>query len=238
MNSTEQQQAEQAPRVGTGTPFSVWLALVIGLGVAVSWHFPSGWMVVSGIVLIVTAWCMLIRPEKRLTLVVILIALALLITVAMPKISRINDRGRNVETKQNLYAIQDALERYGADNEGVYPLVIDQLRHEHLTQLPPSPYWYKKFDYQEIEKHTLLGQMQPLGADYFPPEYKVQLSPIGNFCYVPRLESGLNGELTASGYLLLAFGQKRWHPDWTTPPRVIPLVLIQLTDSDEVPSPY
>lgn len=238
MSKIVNEQVETAPRAGTGTPFSVWLALVIGLGVAFSWHFPSGWMVVAGIILIVAAWCMLIRPQKRLTLVIVLFIIAILIAVALPNTIRITEKAQNAELKQNLHAIQLGLERYAADYDGRYPLVIGQLRHDYMTEMPRSPFTYRRFGYPETDKYPELRQMQPLGEDFYPEKYKTALNPVGNFCYVPRLAVGPDGELTATGYLLLAFGQKRWHPDWTTPPRDIPLVLIQLTESDEVPAPY
>jgi hypothetical protein len=154
----------------------------------------------------------------------------------MPNYIRIKDKARNAEIKQNLHAIQLGLERYAVYHDRLYPLAIDVLRKdEYLPMLPNNPYAYGKYRKLNAGKTTAVWkevkQMQPLGADYFPPEYKAQLSPIGNFCYVPRLEAGPNGELTSVGYLLLAFGQQRWHPDWTTPPQDIPLVLIQLAGS-------
>jgi prepilin-type N-terminal cleavage/methylation domain-containing protein len=58
-------------------------------------------------------------------LLVVIVIIGILVAIALPNFIRIKDKAKEAEVKQNLHAIQLALERYSVDSESsLYPLLI------------------------------------------------------------------------------------------------------------------
>jgi prepilin-type N-terminal cleavage/methylation domain-containing protein len=58
-------------------------------------------------------------------LLVVIVIIGILVAIALPNFIKIKDKAKEAEVKQNLHAIQLAVERYAVDSEGsVYPLCI------------------------------------------------------------------------------------------------------------------
>jgi prepilin-type N-terminal cleavage/methylation domain-containing protein len=58
-------------------------------------------------------------------LLVVIVIIGILVAIALPNFIKIKDKAKEAEVKQNLHAIQLALERYAVDSPGeIYPLFI------------------------------------------------------------------------------------------------------------------
>ncbi|MDQ3024274.1 MAG: type II secretion system GspH family protein, partial [bacterium] len=58
-------------------------------------------------------------------LLVVIVIIGILVAIALPNFIRIKDKAKEAEVKQNLHAIQLAVERYSVDSStSEYPYVI------------------------------------------------------------------------------------------------------------------
>jgi prepilin-type N-terminal cleavage/methylation domain-containing protein len=68
-----------------------------------------------------------LRTKKGFTLIellVVIVIIGILVAIALPNFIKIKIKAREAEVKQNLHAIQLAVERYATDNEGRYPFYL------------------------------------------------------------------------------------------------------------------
>ncbi len=69
----------------------------------------------------------MLRTKKGFTLIellVVIVIIGILVAIALPNFIKIKIKAREAEVKQNLHAIQLAVERYATDNEGRYPYFL------------------------------------------------------------------------------------------------------------------
>ncbi len=67
------------------------------------------------------------KARKGFTLIellVVIVIIGILVAIALPNFVKIKTKAREAEVKQNLHAIQLAVERYATDNEGNYPFFL------------------------------------------------------------------------------------------------------------------
>jgi type II secretion system protein G len=57
-------------------------------------------------------------------LLVVIVIIGILVAIALPNFIKIKDKAKEAEVKQNLHAIQLAIERYATDMEGNYPFYL------------------------------------------------------------------------------------------------------------------
>lgn len=57
-------------------------------------------------------------------LLVVVVIIGILVAIALPNFIKIKDKAREAEVKQNLHAIQLAIERYSTDEDGTYPFFL------------------------------------------------------------------------------------------------------------------
>jgi len=57
-------------------------------------------------------------------LLVVIVIIGILVAIALPNFIKIKDKAKEAEVKQNLHAIQLAVERYATDMEGNYPYFL------------------------------------------------------------------------------------------------------------------
>jgi prepilin-type N-terminal cleavage/methylation domain-containing protein len=68
-----------------------------------------------------------LRTKKGFTLIellVVIVIIGILVAIALPNFIKIKIKAREAEVKQNMHAIQLAVERYATDNEGRYPFFL------------------------------------------------------------------------------------------------------------------
>ena len=69
----------------------------------------------------------MLRTKKGFTLIellVVIVIIGILVAIALPNFIKIKTKAREAEIKQNLHAIQLAIERYATDTEGQYPFFL------------------------------------------------------------------------------------------------------------------
>jgi hypothetical protein len=122
--------------------------------------------------------------------------------------------------KQNLHAIQLALERYAVDHDGCYPLTIADLkRTDYLPRLPRNAYlesheWRSRYSNEQLEMINLAESNSFANRP---------LVISGNFIYLPELEGGGEGP-QARAYVLQALGTESHRLGWqrrAEPARII-----------------
>jgi prepilin-type N-terminal cleavage/methylation domain-containing protein len=57
-------------------------------------------------------------------LLVVVVIIGILVAIALPNFIKIKDKAREAEVKQNLHAVQLAVERYATDYDGIYPFYL------------------------------------------------------------------------------------------------------------------
>ena len=79
------------------------------------------------------------RGFTVIELLVVLAAIALLLSVAAPRYVQHLDTARDVALKQNLFQIRDAIDKFYAD-QARYPITLDELvTRRYLRSLPVDP---------------------------------------------------------------------------------------------------
>lgn len=68
-------------------------------------------------------------------LILVIALLALLATVAIPKVLGVHDKAKDNVNKANEMIIKNALERYYAEN-GEYPENLDDLKGKYIDEIP------------------------------------------------------------------------------------------------------
>ncbi len=69
----------------------------------------------------------MLRTKKGFTLIellVVIVIIGILVAIALPNFIKIKIKAREAEVKQNLHAIQLAIERYATDSSGIYPFFL------------------------------------------------------------------------------------------------------------------
>ena len=69
----------------------------------------------------------MLRTKKGFTLIellVVIVIIGILVAIALPNFIKIKIKAREAEIKQNLHAIQLAIERYATDTSGQYPFFL------------------------------------------------------------------------------------------------------------------
>lgn len=129
--------------------------------------------------------------------------LAFLWLIVLPNLVHVGCKPPSAETKQNLYAIQLAVERYATDFDGYYPVDMEAVRATgYLPEFPWNYYIHAtkwQSQYEDDERRMVnLGGINAL-------EQQHPLFASGNFVYAPRL-AVIDGELRATGYRLYGLG--------------------------------
>jgi hypothetical protein len=113
-------------------------------------------------------------------------------------------KAKEAEVKQNLHAIQLALERYAVDHDGMYPQDLAALAvFNIMRELPGNPLQVLSRDAKSGGKYSdgTFRQPEPMRDIRFGEEQFA-----GNCTYLPW---GLTGPGTAAGYYLLAYGSSK-----------------------------
>lgn len=72
-------------------------------------------------------------------LMVVMVLIAILLTIAVPRYFGTVDNGKNSVQRQNIAAIRDAIDKYYGD-QGKYPVTLDDLVDKHyLREIPVDP---------------------------------------------------------------------------------------------------
>ena len=72
-------------------------------------------------------------------LMVVMVLIAILLTIAVPRYFGTVDNGKNSVQRQNIAAIRDAIDKYYGD-QGKYPATLDDLVDKHyLREIPVDP---------------------------------------------------------------------------------------------------
>jgi len=72
-------------------------------------------------------------------LMVVMVLIAVLLTIAVPRYFGTVDNGKNSVQRQNISAIRDAIDKYYGD-QGKYPATLDDLVDKHyLREVPVDP---------------------------------------------------------------------------------------------------
>lgn len=88
----------------------------------------------------------MLRTKKGFTLIellVVIVIIGILVAIALPNFIKIKIKAREAEVKQNLHAIQLAIERYATDTSGQYPWFLyggDVYYNVGTIKWIPTPY--------------------------------------------------------------------------------------------------
>jgi general secretion pathway protein G len=81
----------------------------------------------------------LTRGFTLIELMVVMVLIAILLTIAVPRYFGTVDNGKNSVQRQNISAIRDAIDKFYGD-QGKYPQTLDELVDKHyLREIPVDP---------------------------------------------------------------------------------------------------
>lgn len=128
-----------------------------------------------------------------------------LIAIAFPRYVKARDGWREDEVKANLKVIQVALERYGTDHNGEYPLILygghptdtfATTRSPLVSEFPGDVDWLLQHGYlqqypQNPFRRGNKGPVRLQAKDFFPEEFQAEKD--GNGMIVPRVNIWVRG---------------------------------------------
>jgi len=173
MNSKADTGFEQAPRRRINAPFSVWVALAVGLFVAASWLFEPILLSLYAQALIVVSLFLLVKPKWHKAMAIVLVVAVCLVLILMPNATYLTDRGSNSGVKHYLQNIRASMEDYAENNDGCYPVTYNQLQQScYKAYVHHNPYR----DRVHNELWRIAEQQQMHIADLLPEDvYMVML---------------------------------------------------------------
>lgn len=100
-------------------------------------------------------------------LLVVIVIIGILVAIALPNFIKIKDKAREAETKQNLHAVQLALERYAVDSpSSEYPLFLMGGDWSDSCVV-----WRAWMDTQNMDETALITNTDRLNGWFVAPEY-------------------------------------------------------------------
>jgi general secretion pathway protein G len=111
--------------------------------------------------------CLIVAKQRAFTLVelmLVVVALALLTTMAMSSYQKFTDRARNAQAASDIREIDAMITRFYTQNSR-YP---DDLNEINVSKKDPwsSAYVYLNFSFEPLTKWRKDGGLQPINSDY------------------------------------------------------------------------
>jgi prepilin-type N-terminal cleavage/methylation domain-containing protein len=115
-------------------------------------------------------------------LLVVIVIIGILVAIALPNFIRIKDKAKEAEVKQNLHAIQLAVERYAVDSPtSEYPYLV--LGGDWTDTFAVTQGWV---DIQELDTTDDIANPGKQGARWRAATYPLGPDPLIEEAYLPR----------------------------------------------------